>query len=162
MHSYYAGEFISAQAFNGFNVNGYIKDIRHDSIFVVQQATQLAGTAFGSTIDTSFYTIGFDYREIEKFNFSSKYTHGFNPGLREDNFFARILPSLMTLGGGGYLVLELVNGAYRHESVDANNKLPSLIIAGGVMAAGITWSALRKNRLNKPVKYKVIYVVKKT
>ncbi len=161
LHSYYAGAFISATAFNGFNVNGYIKDIRHDSIFVVQQSTQLVDAAFGTTIDTLYYTIGFDYREIERFNFSSKYIHGFSPGQQKDNFLTRMLPPLMTIGGGGYLVLELVNGAYRHESIDANNKLPSLIIAAGVMAAGITWSSLHKNRMVRPEKYKVIYVHKK-
>lgn len=161
LQTYFAGGFISALAFNGFNVNGYIKDIRNDSIFVVQQRTVLAGTAFGSVIDTSYYTIGFDYREIQRFNISSRYVHGFNPGAKRGGFVSRVLPTLMTLGGAGYLVLEIVNGTYRHESLDAHNKLPSLIVAAGVMAGGITWSALQKKSENASEKYRVIYVHKK-
>jgi hypothetical protein len=161
MQTYFAGAFISAQAFNGFNVNGYIKDIRHDSIFVQQQDTRLAGTNFGTIIDTMYYSLGFDYREIERFNISSKYIHGYNPGSKSGGFLSRILPTLMTLGGVGYLVLELVNGQYRHESVSAHNKLPSLIVASGVAVAGFAWSRLQKKSQNAPEKYQVIYVHKK-
>ncbi|MBA4167433.1 MAG: hypothetical protein H0X41_07825 [Chitinophagaceae bacterium] len=161
MQTYFAGAFISAQAFNGFNVNGYIKDIRHDSIFVQQQDTRLAGTDFGTVIDTAYYTLGFDYHEIERFNISSKYIHGFSPGQKRGGFLPRILPALMTLGGAGYLVLELVNGQYRHESIDAHNKLPSLIIVAGIAASGFTWSRLQKKSRNAPEKYQVIYVHKK-
>jgi len=161
IQTYFAGAFISAVSFNGFNVNGYIKEIRHDSIYVRQQDTRLAGTDFGSIIDTAYYTLGFDYREIQRFNVSSRYKHGFSPGQRNGGFIARILPALMTLGGAGYIVLELVNGQYRHESISAHNKLPSIITAAGIAAAGFTWSRLQKKNQNATEKYQVIYVNKK-
>ena len=140
---------------------GYIRDIRHDSIFVLQQDTRLAGTNFGTIIDTMYYTLGFDYKEIQRFNISSKYRHGFNPGQRSGGFVGRILPALMTTGGVGYLALELVNTGYRRESITAHDKLPSLIVAAGIAAAGFTWSALQKKARNSPEKYQVVYVHKK-
>ena len=161
VHSYFAGAFLSAVAFNGFNVNGYIKDIRNDSIFVLQQDTRLVGTDFGTAIDTAFYTIGFDYREIRRFNTSSRYVQGFSPGQRSGGFLPRILPPLMVLGGVGYLVLELVNGEYRHESITAHHKLPSMIVAAGVASGGFIWSRLQRKKDNASEKYQVIYVHKK-
>lgn len=161
VHSYYAGAFLSAVAFNGFTVNGYIRDIRNDSIFVRQQDTRLFGTDFGTAVDTAYYTIGFDYREITRFNTSSRYVQGFSPGERSGGFISRILPPLMVLGGVGYIVLELVNGQYRHESVDAHNKLPSLIVAAGVASGGFVWSRLNRKKDKASEKYQVIYVHKK-
>lgn len=161
VHTYFAGGFLSAQALNGFNINGFIRDIRHDSIFVVQQNTELAATDFGSAIDTVFYTLGFDYKEVSRFNVSSRFVHGFRPGAKTGGFFGRILPTMMTIGGLGYVVLELVNGQYRHEQVDAHNKTPSLLVAGAVAAGGIVWSRLQHAAERRPQRYEVLYVHKR-
>lgn len=161
LKTYFAGSFLSAVTYGGFIVNGYIKTIRNDSIYVVQQDTRLAPTMTGTKIDTVLFTLGFDYREVAHFNFSSRYSPGFIPGERRGGFFARILPSLMMIGGTGYIILELVNGAYRNESVSANGKLSSLLTGAGVAAAGFTWSQLQKKKARGTPKYKVIYVKKK-
>ena len=151
--TYYPGSFISAVTHNGFSINGFIKDIRHDSIIILQQERRLMATDFGSALDTLSYTIGIDYRDIKKFQYTSQYTWG-----RKRGFAEVTLPRLMIIGGTGFILLELVNTVYRKESLTANNKLTPLGIAAGVVAAGLA-IVHSQNRTDKAGgRYKVIYV----
>jgi hypothetical protein len=153
LKTYYPGAFISAVTYNNFNINGYIKEIRHDSIIILQQERRLQPTDFGSELDTSSYIIGLDYRQIKAFHFTSQYTWG-----RKRGFAEVTLPRLMMLGGAGYVVLELVNTAYRNESINDNNKLASLGIAAGIAATGFAITRLQRHSDKAGGKYKVIYV----
>jgi len=151
--TYYPGAFISAVTINGFNINGFIKVIRNDSIILQQQETRLMGTEFGSAVDTLKYTLGINYREIEQFNYTSKYVWGHRKG-----FAVITLPKLMIVGGIGYLALELVNTAYRGESINDHNKLPTLAISAGVALAGFVWQETQKQSNKAGGKYKVVYM----
>jgi hypothetical protein len=153
LKTYYPGAFISAVTHNGFSINGFIKDIRHDSIIILQQQRQLQATDFGTTLDTLSYTIGIDYREVKKFQFTSQYTWG-----RKRGFASVTLPALMKLGGVGFLVLELVNTGYRKESITANNKILPLGIAAGVAATGFAITYFQNRSDKAGGKYKVVYV----
>jgi hypothetical protein len=151
--TYYPGAFISAVTYNGFSINGFIKEIRNDSIIILQQERRLMATDFGSTLDTMSYTVGVEYHQLKKFNYTSQYTWG-----RKRGFAQVTLPRLMKVGGVGFLILELVNTAYRKESVTADNKILPLGIAAGVATAGfaITYFQDRANKAGG--KYKVVYV----
>ena len=151
--TYYPGAFISAITYNGFSINGFIKEIRHDSVIILQQERQLKGTEFGTTLDTMSYTIGVDYREIKSFHYTSQYTWG-----RKRGFAEVTIPRLMKLGGVGFLVLELFNTAYRKESISANNKLVPLGIAAGVAATGFAITYFQNRSDKAGGKYKVVYV----
>ncbi|WP_207511233.1 hypothetical protein [Longitalea luteola] len=153
LKTYYPGVFISAVTHNGFTINGYIKDIRHDSIIIQQQERQLQATEFGTTLDTMAYTIGIDYRQIKKFQFTRQYTWG-----RKKGFAQVTLPALMKVGGLGFILLELVNTAYRKESVTANNKVVPLTIAAGVAATGFALTHFQSRADKVGGKYKVVYV----
>jgi hypothetical protein len=153
LKTYYPGAFISAVTYNGFSINGFIKDIRHDSIIILQQERQLKPTEFGATLDTMSYTIGIDYHNIKAFHFTSQYTWG-----RKRGFAQITVPRLMKIGGVAFLVLELVNTGYRKESISADNKLLPLGIAAGIAATGfaITYFQNRSDKVGG--KYKVVYV----
>jgi hypothetical protein len=153
LKTYYPGSFIAAQTYNGFSINGFIKEIRHDSLIILQQERQLLGTDFGTTVDTMSYTIGVDYREIKKFHFTSQYTWG-----RKRGFAEVTLPRLMKIGGVGFLILELVNTGYRKESITANNKILPLGIAAGVAATGFAITYFQNKDDKAGGKYKVVYV----
>ena len=153
LKTYYPGEFISAVTYNGFTINGFIKDIRHDSIIILQQERKLVPTDFGSTLDTVSYTFGIDYHNIKSFHFTSQYTWG-----RKRGFAEITLPRLMKVGGIGFLVLELVNTGYRKESISADNKLLPLGIAAGVAATGFAISYFQNRSDKSGGKYKVVYV----
>lgn len=153
LKTYYPGVFISAVTYNGFNINGFIKDIRNDSVIILQQERKLMATDFGATLDTLAYTIAVDYHDIKAFHFTSQYTWG-----RKRGFAAVTLPRLMVIGGTGYVALELINTAYRKESINANNKLTSLGIAAGVAATGFAISYFQNHADKVGGKYKVVYV----
>ena len=153
LKTYYPGAFISASTYNGYSINGFIKEIRNDSILILQQETRLMGTEFGSLLDTMSYSIGVDYREIKTFHYTSQYTWG-----RKRGFAQITLPRLMKVGGVGFLALELVNTAYRKESITANNKIVPLGIAAGVAATGFAITYFQNKSNKAGGKYKVVYV----
>ena len=71
----------------------------------------------------------------------------------------RLLQNAMILGGTAFIVLELVNTAYRKESLSDGNKITVMAIAAGVAVTGIVWKHLQKrSNSSDPKKYKVIYV----
>lgn len=157
LKTYFPGVFISAATNSGFTINGYIKDIRNDSVFVQQEVTRLAATEYGSKIDTLRYTFGVHYSEIGKFNYSGTQRYG-----KKKGFVQIAVPKIMIIGGIGFIVLELVNTAYRGESLTDNNKLAAIGIAAGVAAAGFIWQRLQNKDKEVGGKFKVVYVKVKT
>jgi hypothetical protein len=153
LKTYYPGAFISAHTYNGFAVNGIIKEIRNDSLIIFQQETRLVGTNFGSTVDTVSYTIGVDYHEIKTFHYTGDYSWG-----RKRGFAQITLPKLMKIGGVGFIILELVNSTYRKESLSENNKAVPLAIAAGVAATGFAITYFQNKSDKAGGKYKVVYV----
>jgi hypothetical protein len=153
LKTYYPGAFISATTYNDFSINGFIKEIRNDSVIILQQQRQLVGTEFGTSVDTVSYTISVDYHEIRTFHYTSQYTWG-----RKRGFVEVTVPRLMKYGGIGFLVLELFNTAYRKESITADNKMVSLGIAAGVAATGFAITYFQNKADKAGGKYKVVYV----
>lgn len=153
LKTYYAGSFISAETYDGFRINGIIKSISNDSITFQQQETRLVGAEFGSKIDTVRFTLSVSYRSIKKFNFQ-----GFQPDGKKKGFAEVTIPKLLVVGGFGFLALELVNTAYRQESLTEQKKLKSLIIAAGVAGTGFLWRFISNKRNRVGGKYKVVYV----
>jgi hypothetical protein len=151
--SYFPGSFISASTYTGFVLNGIIKDIRNDSVFIEQQEVYQVGTPYGvPRLDTVIHTLGVHYTEINQFYFSK------GGSSRKKGFAVITLPKLMIIGGVGFIVLELVNTAYRGESINEHNKLPSLAIAAGVAATGLLWQQLQKQKTKAGGKFTVVYV----
>ena len=154
LKTYGQGSFLSAKTGTGFQLNGFITAIRNDSIFIRQQETKLVATDFGQTIDTVFYTFGFDHRIITAFYFNNEY----GTNMRKRGFAQTTLPIIMIAGGTGYIVLELVNTVYRKESLNEGNKLLSLGIAAGIAATGIFLQTMNNRKDKVGNKYKVVYV----
>jgi len=151
--TFYPGSFISGETYNGFHINGFITAIRNDSLFIRQEETQNVPTEFGSTLDTIAYTVGIDYREIMRFNYSKKYKWGGKRG------FAQVaLPKIMMVGGIGFIILETVNTIYRKESFNDDGKLLSLGVAAGIAVAGYMWERLQENSNKAGGKYRVVYI----
>lgn len=153
LRTYFPGSFISAETYDGFRINGVIKAISNDSITYQQQETRLVGSEFGSIIDTVRYTLSINYRAIKKFNF-----YGYQPDAKKRGFSEITIPKLLIVGGAGFLTLELVNTAYRQESLTEGNKLRSLAIAAGVAGTGFLWKFISNKRNKVGGKYKVVYV----
>lgn len=153
MKTYYTGGFISAETWDGYKINGYIKAIRNDSILIQQEETRLMGTEFGSRVDTLHYPIGLYYNQIKKFNFGSGYVGG-----RKKGFSNISIPGLMVVGGVGFGTLQLVNMGYRGESFNQNGNLATIGISYGIAGAGLLWKHIKKKRNKVGGKYKAVYI----
>lgn len=153
LKTYFPGNFISAETYDGFRINGTIKAINNDSITFQQQETRLVAAEFGSRIDTVRFTLSISYRSIKKFNFV-----GYQPDAKKKGFSQITIPKLLIIGGFGFLTLELVNTAYRKESLTEGNKLGTLAIAAGVAGTGFLWKFIASKRNRVGGKYKVVYV----
>ena len=153
LKTYYPGVYLSAVTYNKFSISGTIKAIRNDSIIFQQEVTRLEPTEFGSKVDTFRYSMGVDYHEIERFNFTVD--HLVEP---RKSLVNELVPKLMIIGGIGYIVLELVNSAYRGESLSDQNKLAGLGIAAGIAIAGFVWQKTVNESDKAGGKYKVVYV----
>lgn len=151
--TYAEGSFLSARMNNGFDVHGYITAIRNDSVYLRQQDIKMFGTEFGSTLDTLYYAVGFDYRQILRYNIKDGDQFG-----RPKGFSVISAPGLMVVGGVGFLILETVNTIYRKESFSDNNRLVTMGIAAGVAAAGYFWGKAQNKKENKQNKLNVVYV----
>jgi len=158
LKTYFPGTFISGVTFSGFTLNGIIKKIENDSIFIEQQSISQVPTQFGvPRLDTVFYTIGLYYKEINSFYYTLHTGIGGAP--RQRGFRQNLVPQLMILGGGGFALAELVNTAYRKESLSDGNKLPSIAVATGVAAVGVLWQQLNKQRAKAGGgRYRVEYI----
>ena len=153
--TYFPGTFISGLTYTGFRLNGLIREIRNDSVFLEQQEVFQVPTPFGvPRLDTVVHTIGLHYTEISQFFFSG----GAGSSTRKRGFAQVSIPRLMVLGGSAFIVLELVNTVYRKESLNQDNKITSLAIAGAIAGAGFLWQQLQQQSTKAGGKFKVIYV----
>ena len=153
LRSYFPGSYINADTYAGFTLNGFIKKIAHDSLYVEQQNVYQVATQFGTpALDTIRYLIPIYYKEIRKFNYEIDGSGGSGGGS------SLLLPKILLYGGAGYIVLELVNTAYRKESLNEGNKLTSLAIAGGVALTGLIWQESIKSKQRKGRKVTVEYI----
>jgi hypothetical protein len=145
--SYFPGSPIKFETVYGNYLSGDITAIYHDSLFIKQY--QLVPNNFGiNTVDTlGSYIIGIPYKDIRVMIFNKKQAPGF---LRYGTIFI--------IGGLGYAVLNLVNGAYLHEPVGSKENLRKLGIALGVAGGGmlVKYFQVRSERNIK--KYKIQYI----
>jgi hypothetical protein len=153
LKTYFEGAFFSAETYDGFRMHGIIRAIRNDSIILLQEESRLIGTAFGTTLDTVRYVFGTNVNQVKRFFYDETYQLGGKKGFKSIR-----LTKLMMVVGTGFVILELVNTLYREESIQDNNKLPSLAIATGVAATGWLWSHIKNKRDRVGKKYVVQYV----
>ena len=155
--TYFPGTFLSALTHSDFRVNGLIREIRNDTVFVEQQEIFQVATQFGvPKLDTIIHTIRFHYTDIKQFFFANNTGTGGAP--RKRGFAQVSIPRLMLLGGSAFIALELVNTAYRKESLNEGNKITSLAIAAAVAGGGLIWQQLQNQAGKAGGKFKVVYV----
>ncbi|MEP7257797.1 MAG: hypothetical protein ABI687_05410 [Flavitalea sp.] len=158
LKAYFPGTFISAVTYDGFGLNGQIKDIRHDTVFVQQQDVRQVMSRYGDlpALDTLVYTIGIFYKDINKFNYSS---HAGLGGAPRPRGFAQVaLPRVMLLGGLGYIVLESVNTLYRKDSFNDKGTITTLAVAAAVAGTGYLITRIQHHSQEAGGKFRVMYM----
>jgi hypothetical protein len=132
----------------GEPIESKILDIRHDSLFFKEVILQRVGTPWGvgrlDTVATPIRQI--HYTEI-----------GAVP--RKNEAFSYIKNgSLLMIGSGGYIILNVINGAYMHYPPLGKKNRPGLLAAASVFAVGFLQSKLHKPYLEIGKKYSVEYI----
>jgi len=143
--TFFPGLPISLQTYDKRQSTGIIKAIRNDSVFVREWDVRPMLNSLGiPVVDTvAEYLSGFHYKEIASIDVSDRMK------------MQQLLPGrILIIGGTGYALLNLINGAYLHESITSNKNLRSLGIATGAVAVGI----LTNKILKRTKRYRIEYV----
>lgn len=153
LKTYFPGTFLSAVTYTGFTLNGVIRQIKNDSVFIEQWEVRQVPTQFGvPALDTIVYTIRMHYQEIRQYLYTTS-----RSGISTRRG-GGMIQQIMIIGGAGFIVLEAVNTIYRGESFSDGNKLTVMAIAAGIATTGILWKHLQSRGDRTGKKYKVIYV----
>lgn len=150
--TFFPGLPISFETVDKRQANGMIEAIRHDSIFVKEWDIRPMLNSFGiPVVDTvAAYISGFHYKEIGKVDVSNRMK------LQE------VTPGrILIIGGTGYILLNLINGAIQHQSITSSKNLTSLGIAGGAVAAGLLANYISRHKNKYHVEYVHMNDVKK-
>lgn len=147
--NFYTGSSILLQLTDGSYLQGSIHAIRNDSLWVVVYDIRYLPTVFGTYVRDTIATtpVPLHYKDIRRIQVSQK-----------QNFWQRISPPLLMLGGGGYLVLNVLNGALYRQRVTDRENLPKLGTAAGAFGLGFLFQKLFAQDGFSKKSHRVVYV----
>lgn len=148
VNSYFKGSRISLQRADGQLFDGIIESIRNDSVFIRQWQVRTYMTQFGTTrVDTAGYLIyGMHYQEI----------FSIIPNKKDHWKFVKN-GSIFMIGGAGYALVNVINGAYLDEPIDDPDNLKSLGIALGIAGGGFILNRIYHSKKKRGKLYKIEY-----
>lgn len=125
--NFYAGSDILLQLSDGSYLRGPVHAIRNDSVYVTFYDVRYYPTPWGSYVRDTVSTtnIGLRFNEISRIHLSRRRT-----------FWQRSTGPLLMLGGGGYLVVNLLNGAFYDHSNTNKSNLRRIGIGAGAAGLG--------------------------
>ncbi len=144
LKTFFPGLRISFETYDKRQVSGLITSIRNDSLFVKEWDVRpmINGLGIPVTDTVGSYLSGFNYKEINKVEVSDRMKlQQLTPG------------RILIIGGTGYALLNLINGAYLHQSITSSKNLTSLGIAAGAVGAGFLTNLLIKRGNRYRVEY---------
>lgn len=143
--TFFPGVPISLVTYDKREASGLITAIRNDSIFIKEYDIRpmINGLGIPFTDTAAEYISGFHYKEITSIDVSDRmHLSQLTPG------------RILIIGGTGYALLNVINGAYLHESITSSKNLTSLGIAAGAVGTGF----LTNYFLKKGKRYRIEYV----
>jgi hypothetical protein len=155
LKSFFAGSPITFQTKRSNYVNGIIKNIKNDSLFVKTYVMGRYMTSYGFTvIDTAnSFTTGFSYKEISHIKLDTR-----------KSFVRKNLGGLLIAGGAGYAALNIINRTSSKEPIGGKENIKNLGSAGAAIGLGILinkiFPATRYSRKSDKINYVNMQVVK--
>jgi hypothetical protein len=147
--NFYAGSTIVLQLTDGSYVNGPVQTIRNDSVHVTVYDIRYAPTPWGGyvrdTISTNIVPV--PYKEISRIYLQQR-----------RGFFQRKTGPLLMLGGGGYLLLNVTNGAFHGQSITDADNLRRIGLAAGAFGIGFLFQKLLASDGFSKKKHQIIYI----
>ncbi len=125
--NFYTGSSILLQTIDGAYLQGPIKAIRNDSVYVTFYDIRSYLTTFGTYIrDTvAVYYPVVHYKEIKRIHINSR-----------RRFLQNATGPILMIGGAGYLGLNILNGTLYNQPITDKRNLRSLGIATGAFGIG--------------------------
>ncbi|GAA4755444.1 hypothetical protein [Flavisolibacter ginsenosidimutans] len=147
--NFYAGSDIILQTTDYAYLQGPVKTVCNDSIFIILYDVRLIPTNYGGFIrDTISTTIlGLHYQEIKRIYLNKR-----------KSFVQRNGPGLLMLGGGGYFALNALNGVFYNQSVPTGKRIKNLGISAGVFGLGYLLQKFFRADGFTTTKQKIMYV----
>lgn len=130
-------------------IDGWISDMRHDSIIVKTYIVRTVMTHLGVTMLDTLGSVQqpVHHKDIDRIKITQR-----------QSFLLRRTDDLLFIGGVGYLLLHISNGAYLSESITGKNNLRRLSIAAGVTGVGLLWHKLLGPTPFTTRKHRIVYV----
>jgi hypothetical protein len=150
--TFFPGVNISFETYDKRQVSGLITAIRNDSVFIKEWDVRPMLNSLGIPVTDTVgaYLNGFHYKEINKVEVSDRMKlQQLTPG------------RILIIGGTGYALLNVINGAYLHQSITSSKNLTSLGIAAGAVGTGFLINYLVKHGNKYHVEYIRMNGVKK-
>lgn len=144
-----SGSRIVLQTTAGNYVEGPVHAIQHDSVYITIYDVRMLPTVWGTRIrDTvSVYVLPLHYKQIERIYLNPR-----------RGFLKRSAGPLMMLGGGGYLVLNVLNGAVFGLPVTDAKNLRTIGTSAGVFGAGFLLNKMFQSDGFTTRKHEIRYV----
>lgn len=150
IQTWFGGQHIYVQLNNGSWVNALINKIQLDSLYLQPFATPVVINRFGMPVtDTVFYgemTVAVNILHAFPKNESMPYIKN---GL------------ILQLGGGGYLLLNVINTLSNNQPVFGNKNISKVSLAAAVLAIGTIIHKTHKSNYIIGKKYQVEYISSK-
>lgn len=147
------GMYVSFATTSGAWLEGPVQDIRNDSViiqqFVVRKVMTNLGIPMLDTLGSVLQPV--HYRHIGAVKIKKR-----------QNFFVRRTDDLLMIGGAGYLLLHVSNGALLRQSVNKKDNLRKLGTAAGAIAVGLLWHRFMGGGDFTTSKHRVHYISMRT
>ena len=147
--NFYTGSDVLFQLADGSYLKGPIENVRNDSVYVRVYDIRYYPTAWGTYMKDTVATtdIGIRYKEISRVFLN-----------RRKTFFQRTAGPLLMLGGGTYLAVNLLNGAFYDLPLTDSKNLRRLGIAAGSFGLGYLFKKLFASDGFSSRKLHIVYV----
>lgn len=144
-----AGSPFNFYTSQGNYVEGYISEIRDDSVFIISYDIRAFPNFWGvTTVDTfASYRSGFNYREIASIQVSDR-----------QKFTSVSIDKLLMIGGAGYFLLNTVNSDYLKQPFSDAKNITTLGISAGVFGLGLFINKFGKDNRFSKRRHKIVYI----
>ncbi len=147
--SFFHGSKIIFKTKDNYYVEGDVKQIKNDSVFVTMYTIQPFITNMGfNAVDTvGKYVVGVDYKEISGIKVFKRY-----------RFIRGKIDKILRYGGAGYFALNIINSALDNKSVTGKKNVKSLSVAAGAFGLGFILNKyFPVNRFSRK-RHRIVYV----
>ena len=149
MKNFYAGSTVLLQLEDGRYLQGPVQTVQNDSVFITVYDIRLWPTPYGSYVKDTITTThaGIHYKEIKRVFLNQR-----------RGFFKRMSGPLLMIGGGGYLFLNVVNGALYKLPITDGQNLRRIGTAAGAGGLGYLFTRLFASDGFSKKKHHIVYV----